>query len=85
MMRAGPLPGRRHNRLPPSEVIQKPVVGALPDDAEHASTVEPGADARPVAGRDPEWTLGRPRTITLAIVLAVLMWILVVCGWFALR
>ncbi len=84
-MRAGPLPGRRPNRLPSSEVIEKPLVGALPDAAECDSTVEPGADARRVAGPDPEWTLGRPRTITLAIVLAVLMWIFVVCGWFALR
>jgi hypothetical protein len=84
-MRAGPLPGRRHNRLPPSEVIEKPVVGVLPDEAARVSTVGPGESPRRVAGLDPEWTLGRPRTITLAIVLAVLMWILVVWGWFALR
>ncbi len=84
-MRAGRLPGRRHNRLPPSEVIEKPLVGALPDAAERASAVEPRADADPVAGLDPEWRLGRPRTLALAIVLAVLMWVLVICGWFALR
>ena len=80
-MRAAPAPGTPHDPAPSSDAV----IQTLQRDLASAPSIEAAASSRRAVGPGPEWTLGRPWAIALAIGLAVLMWLLVAWGWLALR